>query len=55
VLPGAMIEGRENIIEFFEKRHCGIREIKNPKLVLHQGKDVFAEIDMEVRHSFLYN
>ena len=52
MIGDVVIEGRENIIQLFEQRHRGIREIKNPKLVLHQGREVFAEIDMDVYHSF---
>ena len=53
MIGGDVIEGRENIIQLFEQRHRGIREIKNPKLVLHQGRDIFAEIDMEVYDSLI--
>lgn len=28
--------------------HDGVREIPRPQLVLHQGRDIFAEIDMDV-------
>ena len=28
--------------------HEGVREIPRPQLVLHQGEDIFAEIDMDV-------
>jgi hypothetical protein len=28
--------------------HEGVREIPRPQLVLHQGRDIFAEIDMDV-------
>jgi hypothetical protein len=43
-----VLEGRENLIKFLEMMHEGIREIDRPQLVMHQGKDIFAEIDMDV-------
>lgn len=49
--PGeGTIKGRENLIKFLEFMHEGVREIPRPRLVLHQGKDIFAEIDMDVRY-----
>ncbi len=51
-MGGVIIEGREAVIEAFQQRHNGVREIKNPILVLHQGKDIFAELDMDVLQRF---
>lgn len=34
--------------------HEGVREIPRPQLVLHQGQDIFAEIDMDVPPQALF-
>jgi hypothetical protein len=47
--PGQEVRGRENIIKMFECFHAGLTEIKRPQLVLCQGRDIFVEVDMDVR------
>lgn len=44
-------QGKQGLLDFLKWAHHGVREVMRPQLVLQQGDDLFAEVDMDFHAS----
>ena len=44
---GRVIEGRDGMVAFLDWAHDGVREIVRPRVVMHRGKQMFVDVDMD--------
>ncbi|MBO9576871.1 MAG: nuclear transport factor 2 family protein [Sphingobium sp.] len=44
---GRVVEGRDGMKAFLAWAHDGVREIVRPRVVMHRGKQMFVDVDMD--------